>query len=79
MTPSTSIISTLIVIGSASLGDESLLLGGAIDHFALLAQHYDAGFPRFVHANTDARMSLWVGNQQLGLLVLIGERDALHP
>jgi hypothetical protein len=53
-----------------------LLLGGAIDLFALRAQHHDAGFTRLVHANADARTTLWVGNQQLGLLVLIGELDA---
>ena len=55
------------------------LLAGAIDHFALRAQHHDAGLTPFVHANADAWTPLWVRNQQLGLLVLIGERNALHP
>ena len=54
------------------------LLGGAIDHFTLRAQHDNAGLTPFVYANADARTTLWVRNNQLGFLVLIGERNALH-
>jgi hypothetical protein len=53
------------------------LLGGTVDHFAIRIQHLDARFARLVYADPDPRMSLWVGNHQLRVLIFVGQCDAL--
>jgi hypothetical protein len=55
-----------------------LLLGSSVYFFSLRAQHHDARFAIFVDTDANSRMTLRVGNQLLGLLILIGERNARY-
>ena len=64
-----------------------ILLGGAIDHFTLRAQHDNAGLTPFVYANADARTTLWVkkspvrlsGSHRRAQCVALPDCSRQHP